>query len=246
MPPKITNLIRGKALFLGTYVSCKPAPRWPNFKNVSNSTANTQKPFANWPRRTDGRFGGFSKQGTRARAVFFRPRSRVVLLPIPVLLGQEKGDPWARAALQNNLVYTNSFWSATPTARLKRKTSRIRGQEAHWLGRLPTFGRGGGVAPSPTTSTGAPKNSISKRHCPATPRRTANRVYMQAPLDKIKRKLFQRGIISVGGNQSKALNALKNNSHDQIIQYYNSIITNLLKYYSFVDNWNSLKQQLKL
>lgn len=69
-------------------------------------------------------------------------------------------------------------------------------------------------------------------------------ICIQAPLYKIKCKLFQRGIIC--GNHSRALIALKNNSHDQIIQYYNSITTNLLKYYSFVDNWNSLKQQLKL
>ncbi|BEI31792.1 putative groupII intron reverse transcriptase /maturase (mitochondrion) [Bryopsis sp. KO-2023] len=240
VPPKITNLNRGKALFLGTYVSCKSSSRWPNFKNVSNT------PFASCL--------SYGRQYNLTRVPLRPTQGGIDLLPIAVLLDRARGDilgnnppaqairppageQWPcplrgncalRAPGQKPLVYTDV-------------PSRIRGR---WI--APDADAAGPAACRQAPGTLPQSDRGESQHSEVGKMAPSNRVYLQAPLDKIKRKLFQRGIISLGGNQSRALNALKKNSHDQIIQYYNSITTNLLKYYSFVDNWNSLKQQLKL
>lgn len=80
VPPKITYLNRGKALFLGTYVSCKSASRWPNFKNAPG----TQKPFASCLNH--------GRQYNLTRVPLRPTQGGIDLLPIPVLLERASGE----------------------------------------------------------------------------------------------------------------------------------------------------------
>jgi group II intron reverse transcriptase/maturase len=114
----------------------------------------------------------------------------------------------------------------------KTRITNAKAEEAFFLGTIIKIGSGGNAKVTPCTSRSGKK--VKRRS-------TGWETVMKAPLNKLIKRLSQRGFCTAKGfPTAKAGWAYLDT--DQIIQLYSSVNRGIQNYYGFVDNWSMLNR----
>lgn len=115
----------------------------------------------------------------------------------------------------------------------KTKITNTRTEEAAFLGTLIRVGRTAETQKQTASSNGSGR--MFKR------RSTGWKVIMKAPMDRLIKKLEERGFCTISG-EPMAKGGWQHLDIDQIIELYASTNRGIQNYYRFVDNWRDISR----